>query len=53
MRWDRVLSYAEEIQLDLGQNPDRLEPLLPEEIELARVMREEHTEAMKKWHLPR
>ncbi len=53
MRWNRVLAYAEEIQLDLGQNPDRLEPLLPEEIELARIMREEHTEAMKKWHRPR
>ncbi len=49
MRWDRVLAYAEEIQLDLGQNPARLEPLLPEEIELAAAMRAEHAEAMKKW----
>lgn len=42
MRWDRVLAYAEEIQLDLGQAPLRKEPLLPEEQELQRVMREEY-----------
>lgn len=42
MRWDRVLAYAEEIQLDLGENPDRPEPLLPEEIELRQVIREEY-----------
>ena len=50
MRWDRVIAYAEEIQIDLGQNPNRILPSLPEEDELARIMREEHAKKMEeKW----
>lgn len=49
MRWDRVLAYAEEIQLDLGEHPVRLEPLLPEELELMRVMREEYAKEKGTW----
>lgn len=41
LRWDRALSYAAEIQIDLGGNPDRPEPELPEEQELAQALRRE------------
>ena len=39
LRWDRALAYAAEIQIDLGGTPDRPEPELPEERELARALR--------------
>ena len=41
LRWDRALAYVAEIQIDLGEKPDRPEPELPEERELARAMRRE------------
>lgn len=40
MRWDRALAYADEIRIDLGQHPDRPEPILPEEEALKQIMRE-------------